>query len=218
MTYDQSVITVKVDVKDVGGRLTATLTQDSEPIAFTNAYNAAGEIVLEGTKTMVGRDLEADEFEFQLKDAENKVVATAKNTADGKIVFGTLEYGTDDIGKTYTYTATELQGNLAGVTYDTNSFTVTVQITDNGDGTLKVKKTTDSQNIAFTNTYGAAGSVTFAGTKSLKGRDLTADDEFTFAILEGETVVGTAKSDATGKIAYPTLTYTVADIGPTPTR
>ena len=54
--------------------------------------------------------------------------------------------------------------------------------------------------LNFVNTYEASGTTTFHGTKTLEGRNLTADDVFTFEVKEGNTVVGTATSDGTGKI------------------
>ena len=57
------------------------------------------------------------------------------------------------------------------------------------------------------------GEVTFEGTKSLEGRKMTPDDVFTFEILENGEVIATVPNDETGKIAYPTFSYTAADAG-----
>ena len=63
------------------------------------------------------------------KDA---VVATAKNTASGEVVFK-VTY--TEAGE-HTYTITEKAGTEAGMTYSTESHTVKVNVVDNGQGQL----------------------------------------------------------------------------------
>ena len=68
--------------------------------------------------------------------------------------------------------------------------------------------------------YTAEGSLTFEGTKSIEGRSLTSGDIFEFEIiLEGggswNQKVWTVKNDATGKIAFPTFTYSLDEAGRT---
>ena len=58
------------------------------------------------TKRLEGRELQANEFEFVLKK-DGVEVERVKNDAAGKIVFKTLEFGRDDLGKTYNYTVEE---------------------------------------------------------------------------------------------------------------
>ena len=56
---------------------------------------------------MNGKDLEADKYEFELKEGD-KVVATAKNAADGTVTFKEIELET---AGEYTYTITEKAGS-----------------------------------------------------------------------------------------------------------
>lgn len=120
--------------------------------------------------------------------------------------------------KTFTYKVTET-GNVAGVTNDpVATKTITVTVTDNGDGTLSVDKQTESAatDFTFTNTYSVkpsestlTGDGGFTIAKTLNGRDLR-EGEFEFALAsqaEGEQTVVTAKNDANGKVAFPAISF-----------
>ena len=120
--------------------------------------------------------------------------------------------------KTFTYTVTET-GSVAGVANDPEATkTITVKVTDNGDGTLDVDKQVESTetDFTFTNTYSVkpfdstlTGEGGFAVTKKLDGRDLR-EGEFEFVLAsqaEGEQTVVTAKNDASGKVAFPAISF-----------
>ncbi len=120
--------------------------------------------------------------------------------------------------KTFTYTVTET-GSVAGVANDlVATKTIKVTVTDKGDGTLTVDKQAESDKIdfTFTNTYSVkpfdsalTGEGGFAVTKKLDGRDLR-EGEFEFALAsqaEGEQTVVTAKNDASGKVAFPAISF-----------
>ena len=166
-----------------------------------------------GTKTMEGRELTADDaFSFAVTE-DGKNVATATSDATGKIAYPTIEYTLSDVGE-HTYVVREASTDGNGVTVDTRTYTVTVKVEDvNHNGKLTVTASDNATALDFVNTYEAKGDVTFAGTKTLEGRALTADDVFTFTIIEGDKTIATVSNDATGKIAYPTISYTLADVG-----
>lgn len=120
--------------------------------------------------------------------------------------------------KTFTYKVTE-RGNVAGVANDPEATkTITVKVTDNGDGTLDVDKQVESTetDFTFTNTYSVkpfdstlTGKGGFAITKTLDGRDLR-EGEFEFALVsqaEGTPEGVTAKNDASGKVAFPAISF-----------
>lgn len=120
--------------------------------------------------------------------------------------------------KAFTYKVTE-NGSVAGVTNDpVATKTITVTVTDKGDGTLTVDKQAESNktDFTFTNTYSVkpfdstpTGKGGFAITKTLDGRDLR-EGEFEFALVsqgEGEPTVVTAKNDASGKVAFPAISF-----------
>ncbi len=120
--------------------------------------------------------------------------------------------------KAFTYKVTE-NGSVAGVTNDpVATKTITVTVTDKGDGTLTVDKQAESNktDFTFTNTYSVkpfdstlTGEDGFTITKKLDGRDLR-EGEFEFALasqVEGEQTVVTAKNDASGKVAFPAISF-----------
>ena len=205
--YDPNAYEVKVVVKDNGqGQLVAT--PDTKNITFTNVYKAkpAKPIIITATKVLNGKELEADKYEFELKEKESdKVVATAKNAADGTVTFKEIEFAT---AGDYTYTITEKAGSEKGVTYDTAKHEVKVKVTDNGQGQLEAAVTGD--NPTFTNTYKAATtSATITATKVLNGKALEAG-KYEFELKEGDKVIGTATNAADGTVTFEDIKYAAA--------
>lgn len=172
---------------DKGAR-TWTYASDGEAVApgatvaFVNRYAATGstaEIV--GTKTLNGRLMSPGEFKFELVDEAGDVVATARNDESGSVNFGHLSYTAPG---TYTYTAREVTDGLKaeGVTPVTSRFTITVNVTDNDNGTLTCDVKYPEGGLAFENSYGTGDAeIEVSGTKVLKGRNLR-DGEFGFTI------------------------------------
>ena len=208
VTYDKTSHKVTVEVVDNGqGQLEATVT--SEKPVFVNDYVAKpGKKAIEAKKVLNGKALEADKYEFELKDSEGNLVDTAKNKADGSITFKELEY--KEPGQ-HTYLVSEKAGNEENVTYDTTVHTVTVDVADNGQGQLVA--TITSEQPVFTNTYTkpapAADTITIEATKTLVGKELEAG-KYEFELKEGDKVIGTATNAADGKVVFPSITYTEA--------
>ena len=204
VTYDTAKHEVKVAVTDNGqGQLVATVTGNNP--TFTNTYKAAKtSTTITATKVLNGKELEADKYEFELKEGD-KVVATAKNAADGTVTFKEIEY--NEAGD-HTYTISEKAGSEAGVTYDTATHEVTVNVTDNGQGQLEAAVT--GNNPTFTNTYKAAKtSETIKATKVLNGKALEAG-KYEFELKEGDTVVDTATNAADGTVTFKEIEYNEA--------
>ena len=150
---------------------------------------------------MNGKALEADKYEFELKEGE-KVVATAKNAADGTVTFEDITY---TVAGNHTYTITEKAGSEAGVTYDTAKHEVKVAVVDNGAGEL-VATVTDN-NPTFTNTYKAASTtVNITAKKVLNGKTLEAG-KYEFELKEGDKVIGTATNAVDGTVAFAGIEY-----------
>ena len=203
--YDPNAYEVTVVVKDNGqGQLVATAT-GADNLTFTNVYKAKpAKATITATKVLNGKALEADKYEFELKEG-NKVVATAKNAADGTVTFKEIELET---AGEYTYTITEKAGSEKGVTYDTAKHEVKVKVTDNGQGQLVAAVT--GNNPTFTNTYKAATtSATITATKVLDGKALEAG-KYEFELKEGDKVIGTATNAADGTVTFEDITYTAA--------
>ncbi|MEE8810173.1 Spy0128 family protein, partial [Lactimicrobium sp.] len=149
MTYDDNAYEVSVKVKEQDGVLEAVLPE-TMPV-FTNTYNAQdGSAVIEAVKNLTGREAVNGEFSFELLQDGN-VVATAVNE-DGRVVFGPISWTMDEVG-TYTYTIRETAGNDGNIVYDSHEEKVTVNVSDNGDGTLQIEVAYDEDGAVFNNTY-----------------------------------------------------------------
>lgn len=194
MTYDETIYDLVVEVIDNGdGTLKANyyfLDSVSQQVTFKNTYTVAPtEVVIEGHKHLNvesgARSIHAGEFAFELYDADGNLLQTTENLAGGSFRFNAIKYGQADIGKTYTYTVKEVKGTLPGITYSDAVFTVTVTVTDNGDGTITAAAKVDGDGpIHFTNTYNSKPVfVTLPGQKNLEDRTLTAG-EFKFALYQ----------------------------------
>lgn len=157
VTYDGTTYTVVTTVSDNGdGTLTAThkLEGTTESAGFTNKYHAMPtQVSIGAIKVLEGRELKKDEFSFKL--VGEGIEATVTNDADGKINFDKFEY--DEPG-THVYTISEVKGDEAGMTYDKFVFTATVNVVDDGEGSLKAsvafaKGDKSVEGIVFNNTY-----------------------------------------------------------------
>lgn len=212
--YDPNLISVTVKVEDQGGQLKVTkvtyseANKEIENPTFINRYTPGKTFArLEVNKILTGRQLQKDEFEFELKNDDTGVVEdTAKNNTDGKVTFKELEYKK---AGNYHYTITEKKGQLGGITYDTKEVKATVKITDDGKGKLHSDIIYEKDDTTFNNTYTPqATSATFDVTKELTGRKLKAQ-EFEFELKEDgkPNVLQTAKNDAQGKVQFQAITY-----------
>ena len=141
VTYDTTVFTATVTVTE-NAETHALETQvayskggkAADAVAFSNSYApAATEVKLGASKVLSGEDLKEGQFSFQLKDADGKVLQTAKNAADGTVGFETISY---DKPGTYTYSISEVDDGQKNVTYDATEHQVTVTVTDDGAGHL----------------------------------------------------------------------------------
>ena len=157
VTYDGTTYTVVTTVSDNGdGTLTAAhkLEGTTESAGFTNKYHAMPtQVSIGAIKVLEGRELKKDEFSF--KFVGEGIESTVTNDADGKINFDKFEY--DEPG-TYVYTISEVKGDETGMTYDKSVFTATVNVVDDGEGSLKAsvafaKGDKSVEGIVFNNTY-----------------------------------------------------------------
>ena len=213
---------VTTTVSGEGGTRSWTYASDGEAaapgatVAFVNRYAATGttaEIV--GTKTLNGRLMSAGEFKFELVDEAGDVVATVCNDEFGSVNFGCLSYTAP--GK-YTYMAREVTDGLKaeGVTPVRGSFTITVKVTDNGDGTLGCDVYYPKGGLAFENSYGTGDAeIEVSGTKVLEGRDLR-DGEFGFTITaktDGAPMPErTEVTNANGGFSFGKITFTLDNV------
>lgn len=175
VTYDNSIFTVKVIVSydQATGIMSAAFAEDSQELIFDNTYDAKGSLTLEASKTLKNKALEADAFNFVLKDKNGETIQTVANDTDGNVTFSPLNYTLKDVG-THVYTVSEVQRENTEVTYDTTEYTVEVTVADAGNGKLKVSKTIKKGDytvdaIAFENIY--KGVIDISGSKTWNDAD-----------------------------------------------
>lgn len=232
MTYDPTEYVIELLLTDnKAGKIIVEPVGGSLPeIKFVNTYEekvyeAKGEVEFDGVKVLNGRDMKAGEFTFILTDKAGKELQRVTNAADGTFAFEPIKYTEKDVpyGKDaeFTYYITELAGNLPGVTYDTTKYEIVVGLWDDAKGTIHVGDISECVNeIVFTNTYEAEGSVTFKGAKFLLGREFKQGDEFTFELLNEkgdviDTVTINPTSGTKADFAFKTIKYELADAGKT---
>ena len=221
VTYDATVHHAVVTVVDNAGKLEASVTYDdgkTDAPTFKNTYTAKGSAELTATKVVAvapgfthDTKLKGGEYTFELKDADGKVLDTAKNDANGKVSF-TREFQLSDLGgaasKDFTYTIVEQSGTEPGMVYDTHALIYKVTVADDGTGSLTATPQVTSGDKTFTNTYHPKEtSVTLRATKRFTGGELAGGD-FTFQLLDKDgNVIQTVQNDKDGKVAFQAISY-----------
>lgn len=237
VTFDDAVHHAAVKVMDKAGKLDAAVAYDGDKAdapTFTNTYTAKGSVELTATKVVAvapgfthDTKLKGGEYTFELKDADGKVLDTAKNEADGTVKF-TRDFELADLGgaasKDFAYTIVEQPGVEPGMVYDNHALTYTVTVTDGGNGALNAKAivTSASGSDTFTNTYQpAATGLALGAQKSYVKKDdntpiVPKDGEFTFDVYEGKMTaeqlagakpVRTATNGADGSVNFDAFSY-----------
>ncbi len=221
VTFDDAVHHAAVKVMDKAGKLDAAVAYDGDKAdapTFTNTYTAKGSVELTATKVVAvapgfthDTKLKGGEYTFELKDADGKVLDTAKNEADGTVKF-TRDFELADLGgaasKDFAYTIAEKPGAEAGMVYDNHTLTYTVTVADDGAGTLTATPQVTSGDKTFTNTYRPKEtSVTLKAAKRFTGGELAGSD-FTFQLLDKDgSVVQTVQNEKDGKVAFAAIDY-----------
>lgn len=226
--YSTQAYDVTVTVTDQGGMLSATADRQATDVRFDNTYTPTPvDVTVKADKHLTGRDLNDGEFAAELKDSDGNLLQTkrfarvprdaqsdkATNVREGE---GTLEFDklTFDRAGVYTYTVTEQDGNLGGVTYDRTVHTVTVTVTEDTKAHRLAASVAYSngkaseKSILFQNTYQPGNvMVELAARKNLTGRGLKAD-EFEFELVDDKgNVIDTERNDKDGDIRFKPLTY-----------
>lgn len=253
--YDPTVYTINVDVTDsekgtldvkayivIADQITPVATSvvvtdengkeiglcAPEAYVFTNTYVPTEvTIVPGGIKTLDGRPIKDEEFEFTLQGKEGNPKGTTpevvKNYGNA-FTFSPITFTPDDMlengiyvhDKTFEYTLKEVRGSLPGVTYDSAEYDIVVTVT-NEKGVLTASITSngiqvDQDKLAeFYNPYDANGSVSFRVHKTVKG--VNTDKVFKFVLTDDETgaeYVAYCKANETKKIAD--FTYELANL------
>lgn len=226
--YSTQAYDVTVTVTDQGGMLSATADRQATDVRFDNTYTPTPvDVTVKADKHLAGRDLNDGEFAAELKDSDGNLLQTKRfarvprdaqsdKATDVREGEGTLEFDklTFDRAGVYTYTVTEQDGNLGGVTYDRTVHTVTVTVTEDTKSHKLAASVAYSngkaseKSILFQNTYQPGNvMVGLAARKNLTGRGLKAD-EFEFELVDDKgNVIDTERNDKDGDIRFKPLTY-----------
>lgn len=239
----------------------ATVAFENTYKAGNVTVGAKGDAQIVANKTLKNDDIAnyAGEFNFQVTSG-NVVVAEGTNDANGNITFGDITYttenlaeaatsGSEKVGKadldttgkadvyTFDYSVSEVTTGLpGGVSYDDGNTNVTVKVTDDRHGELRVEVSyaDGATSVEFVNTYGKDGKaeLNLKGNKKIvAGEGLTkapalVNDTYTFEITGNDAADGTqapmpAETTATNKsgaVEFGTITFTMENVfGTTPT-
>ncbi|MBQ8137671.1 MAG: hypothetical protein IJ174_09600 [Clostridia bacterium] len=209
MAVDGTVYTVETLVRDDGtGKLTPEVYLPEGGIKASSAYSAAGTLSLQALVTLEGRALEEGEFLFSVYQ-DGAIVRQARSGADGSIAFEPIEMTLSDVG-THAYTVQQAPANDQGVFCDETAWLVTVSVTDNGDGTLRIASDTFP---VFHNIYESVGSAQIVAYVHLTGRTLS-EGSFTLDLIgEDGTLLQEKTNDASGTVRFDPISYDLEDVG-----
>ena len=221
ITYDTALHNVVVTVSESGGKMLAVVRYDGKNTLFIkNTYEAIGQTTLSATKKLFGRDFKSgDNWTFTVTAdnggplPENTTVSISPASGnETQINFGQINFTEVDIGKTYTYTIKE-SGQVDKVV-NGKDVTVTVSVTDNGDGSLTVTSSADTNPLVFNNVYGTSVDLTarkYWQNRTLKGGDcrftLTEVDEQHNPLTGNDAYSETVTNDANGSVRFSTIPY-----------
>lgn len=222
VNYSTQSITATVDVKKTDDKLVATVTYSGgdgeQKNTITNTQNkpkvSNAKVTLNLKKAFEGGELKGDDFEFVAKDANDQVVATAKNQKNGSITFDNI---TVDKAGTFKYTITETKGTDKTITYSDKTITATVVVVEK-DNALVVEQATYSDGQTGTDTFTnkkeapktESVKATLQVNKLLKEGETSlplTDDQFEFVLKEGNNTLETAKNKANGTVTFKDLSY-----------
>ena len=220
MSSDSRAYQVQVVVKDTGtgslneekimysllagGSTTKYEYNENNPMTFVNTYNTATQqVIIRGTKTLIGDTLAKDQFSFALTKAEKvgsegataplpvidgdslEVGEPVKNTAGtgNNIFFGTITYDVQDAG-TYKYSFQEVvpADKEPGMVYDDEEKVVTVTVTYD-EGVLNATVSVDTGDGTAA---GESASLTFHNVK----KEATLDGDGDAALTVKKTLTG----------------------------
>ena len=180
------------------------VTETTADLVVKKAFEVAGDQEHKQVPVTEGQ------FEFVLKDENNKVVETAKNQADGTVNFKSLTFNKEG---SYTYTITENKGTDATINYSTQSITATVDVKKENDklvATVTYSGGDGEQKNTITNTQNkpkvSNAKVTLKLKKTFEGGELKGDDFEFVAKDSNDKVVGTTKNKKDGSITFDNIT------------
>lgn len=224
--YDTKEVKLSVSIIDnLDGTVSAYIYDENETIdlkhkkysvSFTNIYDPSDSngVTIVGLKKLTGRELQKDEFTFELYEYNSSnqttgsLVSTSKNDSEGNFELKTN--GFDKVGA-YNFIIKEKQEDLGGITYSNKSYIVTVGVID-VDGELQATPR-QTEDIVFENNYSVKNNEhVISGIKKLDNYSLK-DGMFTFELYENDELIRVTKNKEDGTFTFDGLVYTKDDIG-----
>lgn len=153
--YASNTVTTNLDNKSTKLIYTAYTAVNLKPVTAETQINATKKYLDKEGKNIA---LKGNDFTFELKDTEGKVLQTKTNDKDGNITFDPIKYNSWDVGE-HTYTIEEIKGNDNKIDYDNHVETVKVNVERIGDSELKATVVYDADNSIFTNREKATASL-----------------------------------------------------------
>jgi pilin isopeptide linkage protein len=131
-------------------------------------------------------------FQFALKNNDGTEIQRAYADTDGTVTFEPIEYTLDNDGTTYTYQISEIAGDDSAITWDDHTETVTVAVSDQGNGSMSAPVVADADGAVFTNVT-ELQPATLSVSNTVEGTSGNKNDSFSFTITvkdasEGDTI------------------------------
>ena len=180
--YDKTEFPIHVVLTDdQAGKISVDTSAQEMEFVFRNEYKAKGDIQIKAQKLYNGGKLEDGMFTFCLYDQDGKLIEKVKNDATGDVTFAAIAVdetvfanGETDAVKTYTVNEEKPLFPKKGVTYDSRTFTATVALHDEGDGTISAKITwsvdgKETEKATFVNNYEESHKSSKSGRSSKTG-------------------------------------------------
>ena len=244
-----AIVTVTAKGNVDGTAQVATTTTIAGSLTFTNEYKPDPvDVIISGTKNLSGRELQAGEFSFIMEkvsangdtnsNALNTMPISSPNTvvngADSTFAFSPMKFDKKGV---YVYRVKEVLPadenpqkdgvQKDGVTYDATSYLVTVEVTDDNNGTLssnisyQIEQGTGANGVTFHNAYytepvstqinGTKTVVVEDGNYTLQAGDfyfkITGEDEASNQMITGDNIV---TNQADGSFIFNGITFTKA--------
>ena len=201
MHYSTEARTIIVTVTGNGDTLSTNVMDGNveitagNPLVVTNKY---GKITYTPyvNKVVNGENAPTETFNFKMKDTssdrtgETLGADTATTTGAGRATFGEITYTK---AGTYQYEITEVipENKTPGMTYSTQTITLTVTVGVKGNGSLGIKSATyvggdGTDKDTITNRYTQPkGSATIPVKKEISGNAYDGDEKFKFTLAVG---------------------------------
>lgn len=213
--YANTTITTDLNNKSTNKLINTAYTAiELEPVSTEINLNAIKKYLDKEGKDIA---LKGNDFKFELRDSDNKVLQTKTNDNKGNITFDPIKYNSWDVGE-HTYKIVEVKGGSETTAYDSHEEIVKVNVQREGDSNLKATITYDKDGAAFNNhevdaiTASLEAKKVYIGKGGLEEKPKAGAFEFILKDAEGKEVAK-ATNDAEGNVVFEGLEFKSNQIG-----